>query len=77
MIFIQKKLNMAILDTYTKLFPKTGRISKGNDKTPIEGDGGKDLSKNEALLKKSRRGELGQGSGGYTPTKNYSSTNPK
>lgn len=68
---------MAILDLYTKLFPKTGRISNGGDKTPIEADGGMDLSKNEALLKKSRRGELGQNSGGYTPTKNYTSTNPK
>jgi hypothetical protein len=68
---------MAILDLYNNKTPLTGKITNNLDKTPIEPDGGKDLSKNEALLKKSRKGELGQGSGGYTPTKNYSSTNPK
>ena len=68
---------MAILDLYTKSTPLTGKITNNLDKTPIEPDGGKDLAKNESLLKKSRRGELGQGSGGYTPTKNYSSSNPK
>jgi hypothetical protein len=68
---------MAILDSYTKQLPLTGRINKSGDKTPIEADGGKDLSKNQPLLTKSRRGELGQFSGGYGPTKNYSSTTPK
>ena len=68
---------MAIIDLYNNNTPLTGKIKTSGEKTPIEPDGGKDLSKNEALLKKSRKGELGQGSGGYTPTKNYSSTNPK
>jgi hypothetical protein len=68
---------MAILDSYTKQLPLTGRINKSNDQTPISPDGGVDLSKNQALLTKSRRGELGQYSGGHGPTKNYSSTTPK
>lgn len=68
---------MDLLNLYTNNKPATGRITKNSDKTPIEPDGGKNLSTNQPLLKKSRGGELGQGSGGYTPNKTYSSTTPK
>ena len=48
-----------IIDIYTKTPPTTGKInSKGTDKTPIEADGGLDLSKNESRLKKARGGDL-------------------
>lgn len=40
--------------------------TKGGDKTPIEADGGLDLSKDEAKLKKARGGKLN--------TKPYSDT---
>ena len=51
----------SIIDIYEKTPPKTGKIdSKGKDKTPIEADGGLDLSKNESRLKKARGGDLNQ-----------------
>jgi hypothetical protein len=51
----------SIIDIYEKTPPKTGKIDpKGKDKTPIEADGGLDLSKNESRLKKARGGDLNQ-----------------
>lgn len=64
---------MAILDIYEKNPPLTSKANlKGGDKTPIEADGGLDLSKNETALKEGRKGEIGQGTpSGYTPSKKY------
>ena len=53
--------------------PKTSQANlKGGDKTLLEADGGLDLSKNEAAIEKAGGRKLGQGSGGYTPSKPYS-----
>lgn len=64
-----------LVDLYNKEKPLTGRANlKGGDKTPIEADGGKNLSTDEKALKKARGGEIGQGTPrGYTNGKNYSS----
>jgi hypothetical protein len=49
----------SILELYEKHLPATGKIDlKGNDKTPINADGGKNLSKDEKALKKARGGAL-------------------
>lgn len=49
----------SILDIYKKTPPKTGLVNtKGGDKTPINADGGKDLSKDESKLTKARGGKL-------------------
>ncbi len=49
----------SILDIYKKSdFNKLPDSSK--DKTPIEADGGKDLSKNESALEKARGGKLNE-----------------
>lgn len=45
---------------------------KGGDKTPLEADGGLDLSKNEKAIAKAGGRKLGNGSGGHTPVKPYS-----
>ena len=51
----------SILELYGTTGPKTGTIdSTGKDKTPIEPDGGLDLSKDENKLKKARGGDLNQ-----------------
>ena len=51
----------SILELYGTTGPKPGTIdSKGKDKTPIEPDGGLDLSKDEKKLKKARGGDLNQ-----------------
>ena len=55
---------------------------KGGDKTPIESDGGLDLSTNEKAIKKARGYELGAGPTGYkgagtTPSKKYSDITPR
>ena len=48
-----------ILDLYGKTGPKTGAANlKGGDKTPINADGGKDLSKDETRLSKARHGKV-------------------
>lgn len=61
---------MAILDLYNKNTPKTGKANtKGGDKTPIEADGGLNLSKNEKALKKARGGELNSKKYSDTPKK--------
>ncbi len=49
----------SIIEIYEKGTPKTGTANtKGVDKTPIEADGGRDLSKDERRLEKSRGGKL-------------------
>ncbi len=49
----------SIIEMFEKTPPKTGKIdSKGKDKTPIEADGGLNLSKDDGKLKKARGGEL-------------------
>jgi len=49
----------SILDIYKKTPPTTGKIDiKGKDKTPIEPDGGLNLSKNDTKLEKARGGKL-------------------
>ena len=69
---------MALIDLYKKQAPATSKANlKGGDKTLIEADGGLDLSKDDKALKAGRRGELGQGGCGFTPTKPYTSTLPK
>lgn len=46
-----------ILDLYGTTGPKTGAANiKGGDKTPINADGGKNLSTNETRLTKARKG---------------------
>jgi hypothetical protein len=66
---------MGLVELYEKEKPLTAKVDvKGGDKTPIEADGGLDLSKDEVALKKARGGVIGQGTPkGYTPSKNYSS----
>lgn len=55
--------------------PATSKANlKGGDKTLLEADGGLDLSKNEAAIKKAGGREIGQGAGGYSPSKPYSDT---
>ena len=46
--------------------------TKGGDKTPLEADGGLDLSKDEQAIEKSGGRKLGQGAAGHTPVKPYS-----
>ena len=48
--------------------------TKGGDKTLLEADGGLDLSKNEKAIEKAGGRKLGQGGGGYAPSKPYSDT---
>jgi hypothetical protein len=49
----------SILELYQKSTPTTGKIDpKGKDKTPINADGGKNLSKDEKALKKARGGSM-------------------
>ncbi len=56
----------SIIDIYKKSFPKTGNANiKGGDKTPINADGGLNLSKDENKLDKARGGKV-------STTKKYS-----
>lgn len=66
---------MGLVELYEESKPLTAQANlKGGDKTLIDGDGGLDLSKDEAALRKARGGEIGQGTPlGYTSAKNYSS----
>ena len=53
--------------------PATSKANtKGGDKTLLEADGGLDLSKNEAAIEKAGGRKLGNGGGGYAPSKPYS-----
>jgi hypothetical protein len=46
-----------ILELYGTTGPKTGAANiKGGDKTPINADGGRNLSKDETRLAKARKG---------------------
>ncbi len=57
----------SIIDIYKKSTPKQGIANiKGGDKTPINADGGVNLSKDETKLTKARKGVLN--------TKKYSDT---
>jgi hypothetical protein len=48
-----------ILELYGTTGPKTGAANiKGGDKTPINADGGRDLSKDETRLTKARKGTV-------------------
>lgn len=69
---------MSLIDRLKSNPPATSIINdKGGDKTPIEKDGGLDLSADEKALLKARGAELGSGLGGYTTKKPYSSVAPK
>jgi hypothetical protein len=49
----------SILDIYKKTPPTTGKIdTKGKDKTPIDADGGLNLSKDDVKLERARGGKL-------------------
>jgi len=49
----------SILEIFEKTPPKTGKVDvKGKDKTPIEADGGLNLSKDDKRLFKARGGKL-------------------
>lgn len=51
----------SILDIYKKTPPTTGKIdNKGKDKTPIEPDGGLNLSTDDTKLQKARGGKLNE-----------------
>ena len=65
---------MATLEELLKKTPpSTSKANvKGGDKTPLESDGGKNLSKNEIAIEKAKGRKLGQGGGGYAPGKPYS-----
>lgn len=53
--------------------PSTSKANtKGGDKTPLEADGGKNLSKDEKAIEKAGGRKLGQGASGHTPDKPYS-----
>jgi hypothetical protein len=66
---------MGLVELYEKQKPINSRVDLiGGDKTPIEADGGLDLSKDEGALKRGRGGVIGQGTPkGYSPGNNYSS----
>lgn len=50
---------MTLEERLTKNPPSNSKANtKGKDKTPIEADGGLDLSKDEAKLKQARGGKL-------------------
>jgi hypothetical protein len=46
----------------------------GGDKTPLEDDGGLNLSKDEVAITKAGGRQLGQGSAGHKPSSPYSDT---
>ena len=51
----------SIIELYGEVGPTTGTINKkGTDKTPINSDGGLNLSKDETKLKKARGGQLNE-----------------
>ena len=68
---------MDLLNRFKKTPPMTSKLVGSPDKTPIEADGGLNLSKDEGKIKKAGGRELGQGGGGYNQNKSYYSTNPK
>tara|TARA_R110000822_G_scaffold594_4_gene2673 strand:+ start:138 stop:347 length:210 start_codon:yes stop_codon:yes gene_type:complete len=53
--------------------PSTSKANtKGGDKTPLEADGGRNLSKDEKAIEKAGGRKLGKGAAGHTPVKPYS-----
>jgi hypothetical protein len=49
----------SIIDIYTRSIPKQGIANiKGGDKTPINADGGLNLSTDETKLTKARKGKV-------------------
>jgi hypothetical protein len=66
---------MTLEERLEKNPPATSKANtKGGDKTLIEADGGLDLSKDEKAIEKAGGRKLGQGGGGYAPSKPYSDT---
>jgi hypothetical protein len=66
---------MTLEDRLKNSPPATSKANtKGGDKTLIEADGGLDLMLNQDLIKSSGGREIGQGAGGYAPSKTYSDT---
>ena len=66
---------MTLEERLEKNPPATSKANtKGGDKTLIEADGGLDLSKDEKVIEKAGGRKLGQGGGGYAPSKPYSDT---
>ena len=66
---------MTLEERLEKNPPATSKANtKGGDKTLIEADGSLDLSKDEKAIEKAGGRKLGQGGGGYAPSKPYSDT---
>jgi hypothetical protein len=65
---------MATLEELLKTNPPRDSKAnfKGGDKTPLEADGGLDLSKDQAAIERAGGRKLGQSAGGYNPGKPYS-----
>lgn len=68
---------MDLVNRFKSTPPSTSKLKGGPDKTPIEADGGLNLSKDEPKIKKAGGREIGQGAGGWNDKKTYSSSNPK
>ena len=53
--------------------PDTSKANtNGGDKTPLEADGGLDLSKDETAIEKAGGRKIGKGGAGNNPSKPYS-----
>ena len=66
---------MTLEERLTQTPPVASKANtKGGDKTLIEADGGLDLSKDEKAIEKAGGRKLGNGGGGYAPSKPYSDT---
>ena len=66
---------MTLEERLTQTPPAASKANtKGGDKTLIEADGGLDLSKDEKAIEKAGGRKLGNGGGGYAPSKPYSDT---
>tara|TARA_R110000822_G_scaffold142146_1_gene280130 strand:+ start:649 stop:855 length:207 start_codon:yes stop_codon:yes gene_type:complete len=64
---------MTLEERLKKNAPTQSKVNiKGGDKTPLEADGGLDLSKDQKAIEKAGGRKLGNGSGGHTPSKPYS-----
>ena len=66
---------MTLEERLTQTPPAASKANtKGGDKTLLEADGGLDLSKDEKAIEKAGGRKLGNGGGGYAPSKPYSDT---
>jgi len=64
---------MNLEERLKKTPPATSKANtKGGDKTPLEADGGRDLSKDEKAIEAAGGRKLGKGGAGHTPSKPYS-----